>query len=223
MIIESECFFSTIATNQNRQIYQVDKNISTAVHVNSTMKNLIKSCLIFAICLGFGCSDGSQQKVTNAIDNTSDSISNKLSELNDTLKNVRDEIKSKIPKVEINVSKSVSIGLQWISFESEKGTAEITKKADNWFVIKGEQTNSQNEYLKINGRMKRLDANRVSFEGTIITYIKDNNGGVPCEKTGAQVFLKKGDRVYYRLQNMENCAGGRLLDYVDIYNLDEVL
>ncbi|RZL25281.1 MAG: hypothetical protein EOO96_23015 [Pedobacter sp.] len=187
------------------------------------MKNLIKFCLAFTIVLGLGCSDSSQQKVTNAIDNTSDSISSKLSELNDTLKNVKDDIKSRIPKVEINVSKKVPIGLQWISFESEKGSAEIIKKADNWFSIKGEQTNNSNEYLKINGRMKRLDANRISFDGTIITYIKDNNGGMPCEKTGTQVFLKKGDRVYYRLQKMENCAGGKLLDYVDIYNLDNVL
>lgn len=183
----------------------------------------MKFCLILAIGLGFGCSDDNQQKVTNAIDNTSDSISNHLAALNDTLRNVKDEIKSKIPKVEINVSKTVPISLQWITFESEKGTAQILKKEGGWFSIKGEQTNNRNEYLKINGRMKRLDVNRISFDGTIITYIKDNNGGVPCEKNGSQILLKKGSRAYYRLQNMENCAGGKLLDYVDIYNLNEVL
>ncbi|WP_157255669.1 hypothetical protein [Pedobacter sp. Leaf41] len=187
------------------------------------MKNLIKFCLISTICLGLSCSESNQQQVTNAIDNTSDSISTKLSELNDTLKNVKEDIKSHIPKVEINVSKRVPISLQWISFESEKGSAEIIKKDSKWFSIKGEQTNTNNEYLKIDGRLKRLDANRISFEGTIITYIKDNNRGVPCEKTGAQVFFKKGSRSYYRLQKMENCAGGRLLDYVDIYNLHDVL
>ena len=55
------------------------------------------------------------------------------------------------------------------------------------------------------------------FEGKIETRVAYNNHGEVCVKTGKQIFYGKGDRKYYRLQNMENCEGGRLVDYVDIY------
>jgi len=181
-----------------------------------------KIFLGLAICLGLACSEAKQDKVEDAISNTSDSLNSKLNKLNDTLNKVKEDVANKLPKVEVELGQTVPISLQWISFE-EQGKAKVGKTSDGWFTIKGEQTNSNNEYLKIDGKMKRINAEQISFEGDIITYIKSNNSGMPCEKTGKQVFSKKGDRKYYRLQKMENCAGGRLLDYVDIYNLDGIL
>lgn len=174
------------------------------------------------VCLGLACSDNNQQKVTQAITKTSDSLKAKLNRLNDTLNGVKDDVAKKIPKVEIVVKKNIPISLQWISFKTQ-GNATLEKQGDGWFNIVGEQTNNNNEYLKIDGKIKRIDQFNISFEGTIITYIKTNNGGVPCEKTGKQVFSKKAERKYYRLQNMENCAKGRLVDYVDLYDLDNIL
>ncbi|TKC05682.1 hypothetical protein FA048_18390 [Pedobacter polaris] len=174
------------------------------------------------VCLGLACSEAKQDKVENAIAKTSDSLNSKLNKLNDTLNKVKDDVANKIPKVKIEIERSIPISLQWISFENQ-GKATLSKENDGWFTIKGEQTNTNNEFLKINGKIKRVDQQTISFEGTIITYIKTNNGGAPCEKTGKQVFSKKGERRYYRLQNMENCAGGRLLDYVDLYDLDNKL
>ena len=177
-----------------------------------------------AICLGLACTEAKQNKIENAIDKTGDSLNSKLNKLNDTLNKVKENVANSIPKVKIEIEKTIPISLQWISFETQKqGKATLTKSDDGWFIIKGEQENDNNEYLKINGKIKRTDKLTVTFEGTVITYVKSNNGGVPCEKNGKQVFAKKGDRSYYRLQNMENCAGGRLLDYVDLYNLDQVL
>ncbi|RYD76246.1 MAG: hypothetical protein EOP55_11840 [Sphingobacteriales bacterium] len=180
--------------------------------------------ILFAlvVCLGLGCSDNSKKKVDDVINETSDSLAAKVDRVGDTLSRVKDDIKSKIPKVEIDVVRTIPISLQWISFE-EQGTAKLIKKDNGTYTIKGEQTNSSNEFLKIDGKIKRLDANKLSFEGTIITYIKDNNGGKPCEKTGLQIFAKKGDRNYYRLQNMKNCEGGNLVDYVDLYDVDKVI
>lgn len=176
------------------------------------------------VCLGLACSDAKQNKVEDAITRTSDSLNAKLNKLNDTLKKVGDDVKNKIPKVKIEVQRSIPISLQWIGMlTNAQGKAELTNQGNGWFTIKGEQNNSNNEFLKINGKLKRTDANHITFEGTIITYIKSNNGGAPCEKTGKQTFLKKGDRSYYRLQNMENCEGGKVLDYVDLYNLDDIL
>ncbi|RZL32114.1 MAG: hypothetical protein EOO96_14785 [Pedobacter sp.] len=176
------------------------------------------------ICLCLACTEAKQDKVEDAISKTSDSLNSKLNKLNDTLNKVKENVANSIPKVKIEIEKTIPISLQWISFESQKqGKATLTKSDDDWFVIKGEQENDNNEYLKINGKIKRIDKFTMSFEGTIITYVKSNNGGTPCEKNGKQIFSKKGDRSYYRLQNMENCAGGRLLDYVDLYNLDKTL
>jgi hypothetical protein len=174
------------------------------------------------LCLGLACSANNEEKVTQAISKTSDSLKAKLNRLNDTLNGVKDNVVNKIPKVEIVIKKTIPIFLQWISFETQ-GNAKLEKQKDGWYDIKGEQTNNNNEYLKIKGKIKRIDQFNISFEGTIITYIKSNNGGVPCEKNGKQVFLKKAERKYYRLQNMENCAKGRLVDYVDLYDLDNIL
>ncbi|WP_148042814.1 hypothetical protein [Pedobacter jejuensis] len=181
-----------------------------------------KILIALVICLGFGCSENNQKKVDSVIDDTSDSLVAKVDQVGDSLKRVKDDIKSKIPKFKIDVIKTIPISLQWISFEKQ-GSAQLKKQSDGWFSIKGEQTNANNEFLRLDGKIKRLDANQLSFEGTIITYIKDNNGGKPCEKTGTQIFAKKGDRNYYRLQNMENCSGGKVLDYVDIYDVDQVV
>lgn len=181
-----------------------------------------KIFLGLAICLAFACSDSSEKKVNEVIDETGDSLIAKVSQAGDSLKSAKDELVSKIPKIEVNVSRSIPVSLQWISMEKQ-GSAMVTKKADGWFTIKGEQTNANNEFLKIDGKLKRIDADQLTFEGTIITYIKTNNNGAPCEKNGNQTFSKKGDRKYYRLQNMKNCEGGSLVDYVDLYNLDELL
>lgn len=183
-----------------------------------------KISLGLLVCLGLACSDAKQNKVEDAITRTSDSLNAKLNKLNDTLKKVGDDVKNKIPKVKIQVERTIPISLQWIGMMAkDHGNAQLTQQEDGWFNIKGEQTNSNNEFLKINGKLKRMDANTISFEGTIITYIKTNNGGTPCEKNGKQTLLKKGDRKYYRLQNMTNCEGGSLVDYVDLYNLDGIL
>ncbi|TCC86950.1 hypothetical protein EZ428_22350 [Pedobacter frigiditerrae] len=174
------------------------------------------------VCLALGCSDAKQDKVEDAIAKTSDSLNSKLNKLNDTLNKVKDNVAKRIPKVEVNIKRTIPISLQWIGFQNQ-GKAEVVKQSDGSFTISGEQTNSSNEFLKINGKIKRVSDTQISFMGTIITYVKINNKGVPCEKTGDQLFLKTGDRKYYRLQQMENCSGGKVLDYVDLYDLDGVL
>lgn len=181
-----------------------------------------KTILYILLLVTFSCSDTNQKKVEKAISKTSDSLISKLDKVNDTLKGVTKNIKKNIPKVSVERYQNIPISLQWIGFD-KPGSAKLSKANDDWKTIKGEQTNENNEYLKIDGKIRRIDQNRISFVGTIITYVKHNNSGKPCEKSGEQVFLKKNERKYYRLQNMENCAGGRLLDYVDLYELDNYL
>jgi hypothetical protein len=183
------------------------------------MKKII---LGLAILVFIGCSESNQEKIDNAVSRSGDSLKSKLNKLNDSVRENSKELINKIPKVKVEIARTIPISLQWISI-NDRGTAKISEEKDGWYTISGEQTNQGNEFLKINGKLKRTDQLNIKFIGTIITFIKSNNGGKPCEKTGEFNFLKKGDRANYRLQQMENCGGGRVVDYVDLYNLDDML
>lgn len=184
------------------------------------MKKIILGLALFIF---IGCSESSQQKVDAAVSKTGDSLKSKLNKLNDTLREGAKNAVDRIPKVKVEVARTIPISLQWIGFEGKQGTAKIAKAADGWYSLKGEQTNANNEFLKIDGKIQRLDKFNMKFVGTIITYVKSINGAKPCEKTGEYVFLKKGARPNYRLQQMQNCGGGNVVDYVDLYKLDDIL
>lgn len=184
------------------------------------MKKLIFGLVVLIFA---SCSESNQQKVDNAVSKTGDSLKSKLNKLNDTLREGAKEALDKIPKVKVEVARTIPISLQWISFESQQGSAKISKAEDGWYTIKGEQTNGNNEFLKIDGKLKRVDQSNLDFVGTIITFVKSNNGSRPCEKTGEYRFLKRGNRANYRLQQMQNCGGGNVVDYVDLYQLDDKL
>lgn len=183
------------------------------------MKKILFGLVLFIFV---GCSESSQQKVDDAVSKTGDSLKSKLNKLNDTLREGTKKAIGNLPKVKVEVARTIPISLQWISFE-EQGSAKISKGDNGWHTIKGEQTNANNEFLKIDGKISRIDQFNLKFVGTIITFVKSNNGSRPCEKTGEFTFMKKGDRANYRLQQMENCGGGRVVDYVDLYRIDDIL
>jgi hypothetical protein len=108
------------------------------------------------------------------------------------------------------------ISLQWIGWD-KPGSAEIKPLDGGWYSVSGSQKNSEGDYLTIDGKIKRITKKELEFDGTIVTKVKYNNNGEPCIKEGKQTFYAKGKRKYFRLQNMENCEGGMLVDYVDIY------
>jgi hypothetical protein len=107
--------------------------------------------------------------------------------------------------------------LQWISWD-EPGSVDIQAAEDGWYSIEGGQKSSKNsDYITINGLIKQVSASELLFKGEIKSVIQSNNGGQPCIKTGNQVFKTTKNRKYWRLQDMINCEGGMLTDYVDIY------
>ena len=108
------------------------------------------------------------------------------------------------------------ISLQWISWD-KKGEVKIVPIGEGWYSISGSQANADNDLLRIEGKIRRVGKKELEFDGSIETKVKYNNNGEPCIKNGKQKFIAKGNRTYYRLQQMENCEGGRLVDYVDIY------
>jgi len=110
-----------------------------------------------------------------------------------------------------------NLSLQWISWNI-LGEAEIKHLGDNKYSIVGEQRNSDNsDYLKINGTLKPISAKRLIFEGIVESQIEHLNQGQPCVKEGTKIFESTKNRKYWRMQDMENCEGGMVVDYVDIY------
>ncbi|HET8829196.1 MAG TPA: hypothetical protein VFM79_07625 [Pelobium sp.] len=108
------------------------------------------------------------------------------------------------------------ISLHWIGWD-RPGNATLKPIDSEWFSISGSQKNKAGDYLIIEGKIKRIGEKELEFTGIIVTKVSNNNGGEPCVKQGKQTFYGKGNRTYFRLQNMENCEGGMLVDYVDIF------
>lgn len=110
-----------------------------------------------------------------------------------------------------------NLTLQWVGWDNP-GKVKITRQTDSTYTIKGEQRDDANDgFVTIDGTLKVASPQELIFDGTIQTQSKTINQGKVCNKTGTYHFLAKGARKYWRLQEMDNCEGNRVVDYVDIY------
>ncbi|QJB32254.1 hypothetical protein HF324_12895 [Chitinophaga oryzae] len=110
-----------------------------------------------------------------------------------------------------------SFTLQWISWD-HPGEVMIEKQKDATYTVKGEQRDEKTgDFVTIDGTLTVDSPKELTFNGTIRTQYSNVNGGKVCEKTGTYHFLAKGARKYWRLQEMDNCEGNNVVDYVDIY------
>ncbi|MEJ6981888.1 hypothetical protein WG906_15580 [Pedobacter sp. P351] len=126
------------------------------------------------------------------------------------------KINDPVPEGDIRIGKH-DFTLHWISWD-EPGSVNIQPAEDGWYTIAGGQKNRKNsDYISINGLIKKVSASDLLFKGEIKSVVETNNSGKPCIKTGEQLFKITKNRKYWRLQNMINCEGGMLTDYVDIY------
>ncbi len=55
------------------------------------------------------------------------------------------------------------------------------------------------------------------FYGTVVTRSDIVNHRRPCKKHGTMKFRRSGQRIHWRLQQLDNCEGNRVVDYVDLY------
>jgi len=107
--------------------------------------------------------------------------------------------------------------LQWISWD-QPGKVTIKKSKDSAYTISGAQYSpDKKEFVTIEGTFKVLSPQELLFDGVIRTQTSSVNKGEVCEKKGTYHFLAKGARKYWRLQEMDNCEGNNVVDYVDIY------
>ncbi|HCR48297.1 MAG TPA: hypothetical protein DIW24_01625 [Bacteroidetes bacterium] len=109
------------------------------------------------------------------------------------------------------------MSLQWVSHDYF-GTAKVTNEMGT-LKIRGEhRSRTTDDYVTINGAvLQMVNAREFKFKGQIVTKTSYINGGVPCVKDGVFTFKATGTRKYWRLQEMENCEGNNVVDYVDIY------
>ncbi len=106
--------------------------------------------------------------------------------------------------------------LHWISWK-KFGSVNIKKINTKKYSIKGLQKDDKGNYVTIDGFLIPLTKGKLCFIGEIVTRTSGNNNGVACTKNGTYTFLSKPGSKYWRLQEMENCEGGELVDYVDIF------
>lgn len=109
-----------------------------------------------------------------------------------------------------------NLTLQWISWD-KPGKAQIKKNSDGTFSINGKQTGEKGDFVTIEGTLTVVTFAEMTFKGTIQTKYSGVNNGEVCEKRGTYHFLVKGARKYWRLQEMDNCEGNNVVDYVDIF------
>jgi len=108
--------------------------------------------------------------------------------------------------------------LQWLD-KAANGKAIVTKNAKGQLEIKGEQRKGEKDFVTIDGIIISVGEREFNFSGTIITCANYINNGQPCEKKGNYTFKATGKRKYWRLQQMDNCEGNSVVDYVDIFFL----
>lgn len=104
---------------------------------------------------------------------------------------------------------------QWVSWD-KPGKVQVHKQNDGTYTIEGEQR-GKDGFVTIKGTLKVDNDKELLFTGTIQTQSKGINNDQVCDKTGTYHFLTKDKRKYWRLQEMDNCEGNNVVDYVDIY------
>jgi len=106
--------------------------------------------------------------------------------------------------------------LQWISWDFV-GRATVTDD-QGLLRIKGSQwSKNEKDYVTIDGVILSASQREFVFYGTVVTRSDIVNARQPCEKHGSMTFRRSGQRIHWRLQQMDNCEGGRVVDYVDVY------
>ena len=193
------------------------------MHIVKRLRNVILLSLFFIGCNNPSNETPELKKKNAALQREVDSLKKKIT-IEETIKTdsttkadqLKLEIKDAIPEGELRIGKH-DFTLHWISWD-EPGSVNIQPAEDGWYTIVGGQKSRKNsDYISINGLIKKVSATDLLFKGEIESVIETNNGGKPCIKTGDQIFKITKNRKYWRLQDMINCEGGMLTDYVDIY------
>jgi hypothetical protein len=109
-----------------------------------------------------------------------------------------------------------ALTLQWLGTGtlSDAGTAEVTDENGGWHLTGKQQ--AKEGYVTLDGTVTEVDAKTFAFTGKIITNVSYINQGKDCLRNGDFTFAQKGNRKYWRMQQIDNPCD-EAADYVDIY------
>ena len=105
------------------------------------------------------------------------------------------------------------VTLQWISWDY-RGQLRVEEKDGTVLLSGGQQERRGPGRLTIEGMVLRIDRTSFIFQGRI-AILRAPGDRAECVREGRLNFRITGGRRYWRMQEMEACAG--LTDYVDIY------
>lgn len=105
------------------------------------------------------------------------------------------------------------LSLQWVSWE-KLGVVDILRDADGLRVEGSQKLNGN--LVSLFGRIKVVDEKVLLFTGEIVTLVDHINNGKACTRHGTYEFRAKGERQYWRLQQMDNPCDS-VTDYIDIH------
>ncbi len=107
------------------------------------------------------------------------------------------------------------LSLQWL--DGKYGTAEVSAPdAQGVYRIKGEMRGKEG-FVTIDGTLTQPTRNELVFTGLIRSQVSHLFEGKICEREGTYHFRASGKRKFWRLQEMDNCEGSGVVDYIDIH------
>ncbi|MEW6130162.1 MAG: hypothetical protein AB1757_24210 [Acidobacteriota bacterium] len=105
--------------------------------------------------------------------------------------------------------------LQWISWDYF-GKAIVSEKRGSLFITGEQKARKGSDYLKMRGVITEVTASEFKFTGTVEMRVSHINQGEICKREGELTFAIKGNRRYWRMQEMDNPCD-QVTDYVDIF------
>lgn len=112
------------------------------------------------------------------------------------------------------LKRNSGLSLQWISWDNSRGHVRV-EETDGLVRLRGSQQQRNGPgRLEIDGVVVRIDRAGFVFQGTVAMRQAPEDRA-ECLRNGRLTFRITGSRRYWRMQEMEACAG--LTDYVDIY------
>lgn len=126
---------------------------------------------------------------------------------------VRSQKDTRLSAAERKLLGKHKFSLQWISWE-RFGVATV-KRGRNGLEIDAKQA-LNGDWVSMKGTVSVVDSKTFYVTGKIITRVHHINEGMPCERSGTFEFHAKGQRQYWRMQQIDNPCD-RVADYIDVY------
>lgn len=112
------------------------------------------------------------------------------------------------------------LSLQWIGAE-KPGSIAVTEDHGLLRISGVQRDDASGDYLKVDGKIRRVGVKEFTFCGVILTKVSYINGGKECRRSGQFRFAVRGERKYWRMQEKDNPCDkteyGPIVDYIDIY------